>query len=108
MNVSTVQNEYIFVIILGAAIATYLTRFPLMLFLGKKELPPQLKRYMNYLAPAILTALIAPMIFTKQGNLDLTLSNHYIFAALATALTAYFSRSMLLSIITGLALVAFL
>jgi branched-subunit amino acid transport protein len=60
------------------------------------------------IAPAILTALIVPTIFTSEGRVDISLNNYYIPAAAITILVAYFSKSMLASIITGLCTVGLL
>jgi branched-subunit amino acid transport protein len=96
------------VFILGAGIATYLTRFPLLILAKKKDIPKGLLKYMGYIAPAILTALITPAIFIKQGKLDLSFSNTYIFAAIITSLVAYFTKNMLISVITGVCSVGLL
>jgi len=68
----------IIIFILGAGIATYLTRFPLLVIARKKDIPKSLLKYMGYIAPSILTALIAPAIFINKGRLDLSFSNIYI------------------------------
>lgn len=101
------MNNGIIITILGAAAATYLTRFPLMIFSGKK-IPPWLIRYMSFIAPAILTALIVPMVFIKQGRFDVSLSNNYFIAAIITAIVSYFSKNMLASLIAGICSVALL
>lgn len=89
------------VIILGAGLATYFTRFPLMLLSGRKGIPGWLEEYMSYIAPAVLTSLIVPAIFIKQGKLDLSLTNEYIIAAAATAFVAYITKNMLVTVIAG-------
>lgn len=96
------------IIIFGAGALTYLTRFPLMLLSGKKEIPDWLIKYMSYIAPAVLTALIVPAIFIKQGKLDISFSNEYITAAVITASVAYFTKNMLASVITGICTVGLL
>jgi len=92
----------IVLIIAGAALATYATRFPLMLLAGKKDLPKKLVRFMGYIAPAVLTALIVPLIFIDQGELHFSLANRTIIASIITVLTAYFSKSMLASVVAGM------
>jgi branched-subunit amino acid transport protein len=95
-------------IIFGAGIATYLTRFPIMILSGKKEIHAWLIKYMSYIAPAVLTALIVPAIFIKQGKLDLSFKNEYITAAIITAAVAYYTKNMLASVITGICTVGLL
>lgn len=101
------MNNEIIITILGAAIVTYLTRFPLMI-LSEKKIPPALIKYLSFIAPAVLTALIAPMIFIKQCRVDISLSNNYFIAAIVTALASYFSKNMLVSLIAGICSVALL
>lgn len=101
------MNSEIIIVILGAAAATYLTRFPFMI-LSEKKIPSGLMNYLSFIAPAILTALIAPMIFIKQGKFDISLSNNYLIAAIITALVSYFSKNMLAALISGICGVAVL
>ena len=95
-------------IILGASIVTYCTRFPLMVISGKREIPPKLTKFMSFIAPAILTSLIVPTIFTSQGNIDISFNNKYLIASVITALVAYFSKNMLVAMITGITTVGIL
>lgn len=95
-------------IVIGAGLVTYSTRFPLMILSGKIKIPVWLEKYLSYIAPAVLTALIVPVIFIKQGKLDFSLTNEYIAAAVLTAIVAYFSKNMLVSVICGILTVAVL
>ncbi|WP_069998076.1 AzlD domain-containing protein [Cellulosilyticum sp. I15G10I2] len=96
------------VIILGAGLATYFTRFPLLVISGNREIPPRVTKFMSYIAPAVLTSLIVPAIFIKQGHIDISFNNNYIVASVITALSAYCSKNMLLSVITGICTVGIL
>ena len=57
---------------------------------------------MSYIAPAVLTALIVPVIFINEGKIDVSFTNEYITASIITAVVAYFSKNMLASVITGI------
>ncbi|QUH25852.1 AzlD domain-containing protein [Serpentinicella alkaliphila] len=96
------------IIILGAGFVTYCTRFPLILATSKGEINPGLKKFMSFIAPAVLTSLIIPAIFIREGNIDISLTNNYIIASVITVITAYFSKNMLLSVIVGICTVAIL
>lgn len=102
------MDSKVLIIVAGAAAATYITRFPLMLISGKKEIPKWLERFMSFIAPAVLTSLIVPAIFIKQGKLDFSLSNVYIIASVITGLVAYFARNMLVTVIAGVCTVGLL
>ena len=95
-------------IIIGAGVATYCTRFPLMLLSNKNEISPELTKLMSFIAPAVLTSLIVPVIFIRNGGIDISFSNTYIIAAIITAIAAYISKNMLVSVITGISAVGIL
>jgi branched-subunit amino acid transport protein len=102
------MNSGVIVALAGAALATYFTRFPLMLLSGKWNVPLKLDRFLSFIAPAVLTALIAPAVVIRQGRLDISLSNKYIVAAIVTVIVSYFSKNMLASVITGVCTVGML
>ena len=89
-------------IILGAGLATYFTRFPLMIISGQREMPQKLARFMKFIAPAVLTGLIAPTIFVRQGKVDISFNNAYLIASIITILAVYVSNNMLVAIMTGI------
>jgi branched-subunit amino acid transport protein len=99
------SKEIIF-IIAGAALVTYCTRFPLLVFSGSK-VPKWVEQYFCYLAPAILTALIAPFVFLKNNSLNISFQNDYLIATILTGLVAYFSKSTLAAVLTGVLTVGF-
>lgn len=96
----------VFFVILGAAAATYFTRFPLLVLSGR--VPEWLKRLMSFIAPAVLTALIVPNIFINEGKPGISLSNIYLIAAAVTALIVYYTKNMLLSVVSGVLIVGLL
>lgn len=95
-------------IILGAGLATYFTRFPMMLLSNNKEISPKLSQFMSFIAPAVLTALIVPAIFLKEGKFAVSLNNPYIIASGITVLVAYVTKKMLITVLTGICTVAML
>lgn len=102
------MNQEIVIIIAGAALATYATRFPLLVFDGAKKLPPGFGKYLSFIAPAVLTALIAPAILVKQGTVQFNWANPYLPAAFLSAVAAYYGKNPLLAVVTGVASVALL
>lgn len=96
------------IILLGAGLMTYCTRFPLMILSGTKEISPKLTKFMSFIAPAVLTSLIVPAIFVNEGKVDFSLDNKYMIAAVITVIAAYFSKNMLVSVITGVCSVGIL
>ncbi len=102
------MNQEIIMMIAGAALVTYATRFPLLVFDGSRKLPPGFGKYLGFIAPAVLTALIAPAIFVKHGAMDFSWRNPYLPAAAVAGLAAYFSKSPLVAVLTGVVTVGLL
>lgn len=94
------MSNKIILLIIGMTAVTYLTRMPLLMLSGD-NMPPFIKRWLSFVPPAILSALIAPSIFLPQKTLDLSLNNHYLFAAIITTFVAYKKQNLLLTIILG-------
>jgi branched chain amino acid efflux pump len=102
------MNHNTALIILGAALVTYSTRFPLLIYSGPKHIPTWLSKYLSFIAPAVLTALIVPMVFIKQGRPDFSVANQYLIAAIVSVLTAFLSKNNLVTVIVGVLTVGLL
>lgn len=90
----------LFLLCCGAA--TYLTRMPALVLSEKLRIPDGARRFMRFIGPAVITALIAPSVFLPDGRLNLNpLNNIYLLAAAATALTAFLTKKSLPAILAG-------
>ena len=87
------------VIFLGMALATYFTRYTMIAALGR-EMPPLLRRWLRYVPPAVLAALVVPAALAPQGRLEIGM---HAWAVLAGAVVAWRTRSVLWTIVGGLA-----
>ena len=85
-------------IFVGMALVTYFTRYTMIAALGK-DMPSLLERWLRYIPPAVLAALIVPAILAPQGRLAVGLS---VWGALAGAIVAWRTRSVLWTIISGI------
>ncbi|MFD2176057.1 AzlD domain-containing protein [Veronia pacifica] len=65
------------------------------------KISDRLRDFLSFSAPAVLTALCAPIIFLQGGELRLDINNPYLSAAIVAVLLAYFSRKMLLTVIVS-------
>jgi branched-subunit amino acid transport protein len=90
-------------LILGMTIVTFGVRYPVMLLVGRMQLPQSVFRALRFVPPAVLTAIIVPTVFMPQGSIDLSLNNTYLVASLVAALVAWRTRSLLLTIVIGMA-----
>ena len=89
-------------IILLAAI-TFFTRY---LFLEGKlplRLSENAQTLLSYSAPAVLTAIAAPIVFIRDQQLEANLNNPYLIAAFLAVLVAYFTRSIYWTVFLGMA-----
>lgn len=101
-------SKEMLLLIAGAALATYFTRFPLMILSEKVNFSPKMTKFMSFIAPAVLTSLIVPVIFIQDGVIWISPANMYIPASIITVLVAYYTRNMLASVVTGIISVALL
>ncbi|MGD2147720.1 MAG: AzlD domain-containing protein [Anaerolineae bacterium] len=89
-------------IFLGMAAVTYVTRFGMIAALGtgsRATDSPLLRRWLRYVPPAVLAALVAPPILAPKG--ELSVGPPFWAAALAAAV-AWRTRSIFWTILAGL------
>jgi branched-subunit amino acid transport protein len=83
----------------GMALVTYFTRYAMIAALGR-EMPATLHRWLRYVPPAVLAALVAPAALAPRGRLEFGLPA---WAVLAGAVVAWRTRSVLWTIVGGMA-----
>ncbi|WP_366921944.1 AzlD domain-containing protein [Metallumcola ferriviriculae] len=94
--------DYIWAIIIGAAIVTYIPRaLPLVTF-SKKNLPPLVIQWLRFIPPAVLAALLAPELFLNQRHFDFSLQNIGLLTAIPCFIIAVKSRSMVVTVVSGM------
>jgi len=90
-------------LIAGMALVTFAARYPILVLVGRAPLPQAVLGALKYVPPAILTAIVLPAVtLNSGGQLDLSLSNSYLVAAIASALVAWRTRNVLLTIVVGM------
>jgi len=92
----------IWLIIVGMASLVFLSRY---IFLEPKlplRLNHKTQRFLSYSAPAVLTAILAPIVFVRENTLALTLDNNYLVGAVIACLLAYFTRNTLLTALVSM------
>lgn len=93
--------EYVW-LVLGCGVVTYLTRMPALVMAHKMRIPPRLRRFMRFIGPSVITALIVPAVLVSGGSLSLNpLTNFFIPAALVTVITALLTKKSLPAIVAG-------
>lgn len=96
MNMSEVY------LLLGMFIVTFGIRYVLFALADTIEFPPLLKRALNYVPVAVLTAIIFPAVLMPKGELYFDISNPYIIGAIVAIIVSVWRKNMLLTVVTGL------
>lgn len=92
----------IWLVMLLGGLITFGTRFSLIYLFGRFEIPETMRRALHYVPPAVLSAIIFPELFLRDGTLDISMENFRLLAGLAAVLLAWFSRNTLVTIIAGM------
>lgn len=90
------------VMILGMALVTFGIRYVLLAIAHRVELPEILKESLNYIAPAVLTAITVPAVLMPTGEIHLSFENPYLISAVLAVLAGLISKNLLVTILVGL------
>jgi branched-subunit amino acid transport protein len=89
--------------IFGAGAVTFALRLSFVALLGRIRVPPTLGRALRFVPAAVLTAVVIPLLFYKNGALEISLGNERLLAGLVAALIAWRTRSVLFTLGGGMA-----
>jgi len=89
-------------VILGAAAATFLLRASFILFADPHKFPRAFRQALLFVPPAVLAAIVAPGLAMPHGSLDLSLANPRLVAGIATLAVASRLRHPLVAIAVGM------
>ncbi|MBM6728800.1 AzlD domain-containing protein [Limosilactobacillus ingluviei] len=109
------NTVYHLIVIVVAAVAAFLPRYFPMRFFTNRKIPEWFNEWMKYVPVSLFTALVVKALFLDgkyqyffdQVNAlgtNVTVFGHasYLIAAVLVAIVAYFTRSMLSSVVVGL------
>ncbi|GAB6180862.1 AzlD domain-containing protein [Desulfotomaculum defluvii] len=98
----------IWIMIIGASVVSILPRIlPVALF-SRFNFPEPLKRWLSYVAPAVLGGLTALSILAPEGAINISIHNLYIWAFIPTLLIAMKTKSLFYSLLVGIVTMALL
>ena len=89
------------VMLLGGLV-TFAIRFSFIYLFGKFHIPETVRRALHYVPPAVLSAIVFPELFLRDGMLDLSLHNVRLLAGLVAIVVAWYSKNTLLTIVIGM------
>ena len=92
----------IWLVMLVGGVLTFGIRFSLIYLFGKLHIPETVRRSLHYVPPAVLSAIIFPELFLKDGELYLSVDNVRLLAGLVAVGVAWFSKNTLVTIIVGM------
>lgn len=86
----------------GMTLVTFLIRYPVLAMSGRITLPPKLLQALNYVPPAVLTAIIVPTVLIDNNSLSLGLDNSRLIGSLAALGIGLWKKNLLLTILVGM------
>ncbi len=89
-------------LILGMTVVTFMVRYPLLVVVGRVQLPDPLFRALRYVPVAVLTAISVPAVLMPNGSIDLSLSNSYLIGGIVATGIAWRTRQLLPTIGGGM------
>jgi len=87
----------------GMILVTMLVRYPVLALSGRLRLSDRLLQALNYVPPAVLTAIIVPMVLVEDGALWLSWENARLVGAIAAIGVGFWRKNLLLTIVVGMA-----
>ena len=93
---------YLWAIIIGGMILTYLTRLSFTVVLPPDRLPNIFQRGLRFVAPASLAAIVLPELVRPEGVVDISLNNPELIAGTIAAIVAWRTRNTWLTILVGM------
>lgn len=98
------ENLPVLIAILVIGLATLALRSVFLVLAGRVSFPPRLVRALRFVPAAILSAIVFPaLVVGPAGALHIGLDNPKLLAGLVAGLIAWSTRSMLATILLGMA-----
>jgi len=91
------------IITLAAGLGTFLIRFSFFQLAGQMDRWPAVQRALRFVPVAVLPALIAPALFFNSDTLNISPSNARLVAGVVAIVVARYTKSVLLTIGVGMA-----
>lgn len=92
----------IWLVMLLGGLITFGMRFSLIYLFGRFHVPEALRKALHYVPPAVLSAIIFPELFIRNETLNLSLDNYRLMAGVVAILVAWFTKSILITILAGM------
>lgn len=100
------DQQTIFLIILGMAAVTYIPRALPMLALARRSLPEAVVLWLGFIPAAVLAAMLLPALTVTERGLDFAADNVFLWAAPVAFLAGWKTKSAAATVAVGMACVA--
>jgi branched-subunit amino acid transport protein len=81
---------------------TFAIRLSFILLFGRIEIPPELRRALRYVPPAVLTAIIFPELLLPSGALYLSPGNERLLAGIIAGFVAWRTGNVVITLVSGM------
>ena len=99
-----IETNYFWIVTFFLTVGTFIIR-GLFIFLSTKiKISERAKEILSFIPAAILPAMIAPMVFYHQGQVEYLMNKERLIILILAVLFCYFIRNMLLTLGFGLGL----
>lgn len=95
-------------VIIGMTIVTYIPRMLPLAILSRINVSKGLLDWLSYVPVAVLSALLAPELLLKDGQLFISPDNTYLLAAIPCFLAGMYTKSIFFTVVTGMGTVVLL
>ena len=96
------SDVFVWSMIVGIGIATFLIRFAPLALLARLDLPEWLRQALRYVPPAVMAAIIAPPLFFAGGAPTIGPELPRVAAAALATAVAWRTRSTWLTVVLGM------
>ncbi|MGF1525056.1 MAG: AzlD domain-containing protein [Leptolyngbyaceae cyanobacterium] len=86
----------------GMTLVTFSIRYGLIAMSGRFNLPSRLLQALNYVPPAVLTAIVVPIVLVEKDSLWIGIDNPRLAGAIAAVLVGIWRKNLLLTIVISM------
>ena len=90
------------IILFSVAALVFASRFLLMEPWLPLKLSDNVQQILSFSAPAVLTAIAAPIVFIREEQLSVGMGNQYLLASVVVVVVALSTRSTLWTVVLGM------
>ena len=87
---------------LAMGLITFALRASFVALSDRLKMPPSVQRALRFVPVAVLPAIVVPALVFGEGGLELTLSNEKLLAGLVAGVVAWYTHSIIWTIVTGM------